>query len=235
MLRILALLLLSVNFAFASSIHFDIGQSSTVFNRFSIPKSDSSRLIMPNDESITNYRVTGYFDLASKNQLYIMLAPLEVSYSLNPQRSFRFNDTNFASGTNTDVSYKFNSYRLGYLWTWNTSTFRYWLGAVAKIRDAKISVQQGSSKDEFDNIGFVPLASIGFEWALTNNIAFFSHTDALGASQGSAYDSQLEIKYKMKTISASLGKRILGGGADNGTVYNFAQFDTTYLRVSTYF
>jgi len=34
------------------------------------------------------------------------------------------------------------------------------------------------------------------------------------------------------TFATSIGGRILGGGADNDSVYTFAQFDTTYLRLS---
>lgn len=233
-MKLFVLLFLINHYVWASSINLDIGQTSTVFNRFSIPQSDNDRIITPTDGSINSYRVTGYFDLGNKDQLYFMLAPLEVSYEFNAAKNFRFNDTNFSSGQNTDVNYKFNSYRVGYLWTWTYSSFRYWLGAVAKIRDANIEVTQGSSSDSFDNVGFVPLASFGFEWALSQNFAIFHHTDALGASQGSAYDSQLELKFKSGSFSTSFGKRILGGGADNDTVYNFAQFDTYYLRLGFY-
>jgi hypothetical protein len=124
---------------------------------------------------------------------------------------------------------------LGYLWTWKTGGFKYWAGVVGKIRDANTEVIQGSTSDNFDNIGFVPLLSIGFDLYLTSRLSVFHHTDALGSSQGSAYDSQLELKLNLSSYAASVGKRILGGGADNDTVYNFAQFDTHYIRFSKNF
>ena len=234
-MKYLFFLLLSINSAAASNISLDLGQTKTVFNRFSIPTSDTDRITTPSSDFLTSYRVTGYFDLANKDQLYFILAPLEVSYSFVSDKSFKFNNTNFNSAKSTEVNYKFNSYRFGYLWTWTSNTFRFWLGAVAKIRDANIEVVQGSSSDSYDNVGLVPLASFGFEWVLSSHLAIFHHTDALGATQGSAYDSQLEIKYKRGQFSSSVGKRILGGGADNDTVYNFAQFDTFYLRLGMYF
>ena len=84
-------------------------------------------------------------------------------------------------------------------------------------------------------MGFVPLAAFGFELDLSQSISLCSHTDALTASQGSAYDSQLEIRYNLNNVSLSLGKRIPGGGADNDNVYNFAQFDTYYSGITYLF
>jgi len=224
-----------VNYAFASSLHLDLGQTATNFNRFSIPNDDGNRITTPTEGSLSSSRLTGFIDLANNNQIYFLYAPLAVSYDFDANKNFRFNKTDFTNSEDITVNYKFNSYRLGYLWQWKYSTFRYWLGLVAKIRDAKIEVSQGTQTDSFDNVGFVPLASLGFEWALTNSIGLFHHTDALTASQGSAYDSQLELKFKMGNCSVSLGKRILGGGANNERVYNFAQFDTNYLRFSYYY
>ena len=236
MLLFFLILLPTVSFASSpNSVSLDIAQTETIFNRFSIPSGQLNQISTPTDDRVINYRFTGYFDLARSNKFYVMLAPLEVSYSFKSSKSFRFNDTDFLAATNTKVAYKFNSYRLGYLWNWNYASFRYWLGVVAKVRDAKIAVSQGDTSDFYDNVGLVPLASIGFDWKLFANLSLFHHTDALGASQGSAYDSQLELKFDWGRFASSLGKRILGGGADNKKVYNFAQFDSSYLKLSYYF
>lgn len=64
------------------------------------------------------------------------------------------------------------------------------------------------------------------DWSL------FTHLDALGASQGYAYDFQFELRYKTSLhYSLGIGYRSLGGGADNDTLKNFAQFDTTYFSL----
>jgi hypothetical protein len=233
-LKIIALLVFTTQL-YASSIHLDIGQSEAVFNRFAIPNTDQDRINLPTDGTLTSFRLTGYFDLASGNQLYVLLAPLATSYSFDATKNFEFNDENFTSGTDTQVDYKFNSYRIGYLWKWKLSSLNVWAGFVGKIRDAEIKVTQGSTSSAFDNVGFVPLASVGAELFLTKSLSLFTHTDALGASQGSAYDSQIEVKYGLEKFALSLGRRILGGGADNDRVYNFAQFDTNYLRLSYLF
>lgn len=234
-MKIILLTLLGFNSLYASNINLDIGSTETVFNRVSIPKSKADQISLPTDDSITSYRLTGFLDLASGNQLYIILAPLEVSYDFQSDKNFRFNKTDFTANTDTTFNYKFNSYRLGYLWTWKVSGLRYWAGLVGKIRDANTEVIQGNTSDSFDNIGFVPLLSGGFDLYFTSWLSLFSHTDALGSAQGSAYDSQLELKLMLSGYSISLGKRILGGGADNDTVYNFAQFDTNYIKLSKSF
>lgn len=218
----------------AGSVHIDLGETQTNFNRFSIP-SDAQRITTPNDKSLVSTRFTAYINLPSNNQIYFLYAPLDLSYRFIAQNNFVFNNTDFLANKETDIDYKFNSYRVGYLWSWRTSNFRYWFGIVGKIRDAQIKVSQSNRSDSYDNIGFVPLAALGFELAMNSNLGIFHHTDALGAPQGSAYDSQIELKYKVGDFSISSGKRILGGGADNSKVYNFAQFDSYYLRISSYF
>ena len=222
--------------SYASSISFDIGQTKTLFNRFAVPNIDANRISLSSDDTLTSYRVTGYFDMENNNQLYILIAPLETSYEFISTKNFEYDGENFSAGGMTKVNYKFNSYRVGYLWRWLSGNANFWFGAVGKIRDANIQVIQkvvASEKSSgFDNIGFVPLAALGFELLITDSFSVFSHTDALGASQGSAYDSQIELRYKVDTLSLSIGRRILGGGANNESVYNFAQFDTNYLRLS---
>ena len=92
-------------------------------------------------------------------------------------------------------------------------------------------MKQQGQKSSFDNVGFVPLLSFGFDLVIYESLNLYTHTDALGASQGSAYDSQIELRYKLNSTYISFGKRILGGGADNDNVYNFAQFDSYFLKV----
>lgn len=229
------ILTLMVSSISASEVSLDVGQTKTLFNRISIPQNDADQLSLPKGDKVTSYRLTGFFDTESGNQIYALIAPLEVSYKFRSTKSFNFNDTLFLNNRDTTLNYKFNSYRLGYLWTWRISNLKYWVGLVGKIRDADTEVVQNDRSDSFDNIGFVPLLAAGFEYRFLPFISLFTHTDALGSQQGSAYDSQFELRFIVNTYAISLGKRILGGGADNDTVYNFAQFDTEYLRLTKYF
>jgi len=232
---ILTLLTFFTVSTYASSLSIDIGSTKTLYNRFAIPGTDKDRVTLPKGDALTSYRLTGYFDLKSKNQIYFLLAPLETESTFISSKNFEFDKTTFSANTETRVNYKFNSYRLGYLWKWYSSNLKYWTGVVGKIRDAKISVSQGATTKSYDNFGFVPLLAFGFDYQFSPSFSIFSHTDALSASQGSAFDSQLEFRYLLRSFGVSLGKRIFGGGADNDEVYTFAQFDTYYLRLSYFF
>lgn len=220
---------------FASELSFDIGNTKTIFNRLSIPNENANRITLPTDKSLTSYRVTGFFDIGQNNQLYVLIAPLELSYNFRSRNNFEFNDTTFNANESSTLDYKFNSYRLGYLWKWKANSLSYWAGFTGKIRDARTKLTQNGLSDEFSNIGFVPLASLGLDWRFLSNLSFYTHADALGASQGSAYDIQFELKYRASNLAISIGHRLLGGGADNDRVFNFAQFDTSYLRASYLF
>ena len=221
--------------AIGSSLSFDLGQTKGIFNKFAIPNTIVDRVSLPKDKTMDSYRITGYFDLSSGNQIYFLIAPLETSFKFNSTKPFEFDNQNFLSGEQTEVNYKFSSYRLGYLWKWKFSHLKIWSGFIGKIRDAEIEVVQGNKSRSFKNVGFVPLASFGFEASLFSSLSIYSHTDALSAKQGSAYDSQLELRYKLSNSSISIGKRVLGGGADNENLYNFAQFDTIYTRIGIFF
>lgn len=236
MLRYLLILpLLVPSLVHASSISLDIGQSKTSYNRFSIPNSSSDRIDLPQGDTITTRRITAYVDLGDNRQLYILLAPLSLEYTFVAEKDFTFDGVNYANGTQTRVNYTFNSYRLGYLKTWNAARATWWIGATGKIRDAEIAVIQGTTTQAYDNVGLVPLLSLGFDWLFYFDLSLFTHIDAMEASQGSAYDAQLELKQQFRQFSWSIGKRILGGGVDNDKVYNFASFDTYYLKVAVYF
>ena len=213
----------------ANSLRLEVGQTKALINSFAIPNTGQDRVSLPVDDTLISYRLTGFFDLQDGNQIYFLVAPLATNYKFKSEKNFEFNNEFFSEGEDTEVYYKFNSYRLGYLWRWNYKTVLIWAGLVGKIRDAQIEVSQGETSRSFDNIGFVPLASFGFEYYFTGILSLYSHTDGLSASQGSAYDSQIEMRLNYGSTAFSLGKRILGGGVDNDDVFNSAQFDTYFI------
>lgn len=217
----------------AHEVSLEVTSTRTNFNRFSIPSEQNQRITTPTHDSITGHRVSANFDLSKDHMIYFLYAPLEVQYETSFSQNQRFNNTDFAPNTQTQINYKFNSYRVGYFWKYDFTQLKTWIGATLKVRDAKIELVQGAQKDSFSNLGLVPLASFGFQWSITPTLSLYHHTDALGAPQGSAYDSSLELRLMtLSHIFISLGKRILGGGADNESVYNFAQFDSYFFKIT---
>ena len=76
----------------------------------------------------------------------------------------------------------------------------------------------------------MPLLNLGFELN-GQNVYLASNIDGLWSSRGSAYDANLELGLKFRPFKLAAGVRVLGGGADNETLVNFAQFQSAYLKL----
>lgn len=214
----------------ASEIQIEYGEYSTSYNYFQKPNNDNNRIDLPQGNQTNYFRLRVNYKVKNDWSIYGLYAPLKKKYTVNVNKNFEYDGTQFNSGR-TEVEYKFNSYRLGLLKTFYKESFKWWVGGTIKVRDAFINVTQGAnSSNTFSNIGFVPLLSIGGEYMINDHMKVFSHLDGLAGLQGSAYDLNLELRYKIvESHLLSLGKRVLGGGADNDQLKNFAQFNSTYL------
>ena len=230
MKKILSLIILLTSSVLAGEISLEIGDYATGYNYFQKPNKDSNRQDMPQEAGNFYYRIRTFYDLKNDWMVYGLLAPLTIDYSYDSDKNFVYNNQSFLKGK-TDVSYKFNSYRLGMLKKFIYENYSWWGGATLKVRDAHIIVKQGAKEEKFSNIGLVPLLSIGGEWYFTEHIGVWSHFDGLAASQGSAYDLSLELRFRVNNNHFfSIGKRILGGGADNDELKNFALFESNYMN-----
>ncbi|NQZ02645.1 MAG: hypothetical protein HRT45_18440 [Bdellovibrionales bacterium] len=219
----------------ASTLQLEGGSTRSAFNYVQIPDEDENRINLP-DVTGLSYRLTGMIDITDSGMLYFLYAPLTVGYTTRDNSAFEFDGTDFLGNTETDISYKFNSYRLGYLWSFGGKSFKYWGGFVGKIRDAEIIVEQGDTDESFSNVGFVPLLGAGFLWSPSDWWSVYFHADGSYAPQGSAYDAVLELRGNLSdSFAVASGYRILGGGADNDTLENFAQFETVTLSLVYYF
>lgn len=215
----------------ASEVSLDIGHTRSINNYFQLPNNNSNRVDLPSEKRMT-LRTRLFWDINPKYFMYGLIAPLELDYQFQSQNSFQFDESTFNSNQSTRVNYKFNSYRVGFFRKWEVDQLKFWVGGVIKIRDAHIEVQQNTQSESYSDFGVVPLLGVGAQWSFKPKWSVFSHLDALGAAQGYAYDLQVEMRYKfLKNYSVGLGYRSLGGGADNDTLKNFAQFDTAYLSL----
>ena len=205
--------------------------SETNYNYFSIPSdNEQNRFDIDRTTNANSYRLL-IEKKYSNWSLTFLYAPLTINYNQQSASAFRFNNTTFAANRSTDIEYKFNSYRIGYRRNHQRGKSRFYYGGLIKIRDAKICVSQNSLSDCYDNIGPVPLLNIGAE--LYGKV-FFSkfNIDGLYSSRGSAYDANIETGIDLHYFDLSLGFRILGGGAQNEKVTNFAQFRSWYLGIT---
>lgn len=202
-------------------------------NAFQIPNAvGGTRIDLASDSSTAESILVNRFyfthTLNGPHQIKILFAPLELRTSGTLKNDFYFQNQLFHKDELAFFIYKFNSYRLSYIynikqnesWSWN-------IGVTAKIRDAKISVRGKDKVETKKDLGFVPLLHFGFNYTpqLIQNIELEFDADALAAPQGRAEDLSFKLSY-LATEQARfyLGYRVLEGGADNKAVYTFALF-----------
>lgn len=200
---------------------------------------------VPNNESGTRFSLVDligcgpfpavrmYFawNINERHGLRVLLAPLSITDSGIPGSSVAFSGEDFDSGKPTEATYKFNSWRLTYRYRFYRSDRSLWrIGLTAKVRDAKIRLEQPGKSAEEKDVGFVPLLHLsGFlhlsaQWLLELDL------DALAGGPGRAEDLAIELCYDAGgRWRISGGYRMIEGGADVEEVYNFAWFHYAVL------
>jgi len=195
---------------------------------------------IPNDESGTRFsladlvgrgpwpagRVYFTWNLNNRHGLRILLAPFTYTESGTFTTPVDFAEARFLPDTPTEATYKFNSWRLRYRYRFHAgSRWRWWIGFTAKIRDAKIQLDQGNTIAKDTDVGFVPLLHLAGAVRLGGPWSLLLDADALAGGPGRAEDVALKLVFAASDrLSISGGYRTLEGGADVDEVYNFAWF-----------
>ncbi len=174
------------------------------------------------------------YAFGSRNTVSVLVAPLFVKASGTIPTAVQFQDKTFGANTPLDAEWKFNSYRLTYRYeVVKSEEFELGLGLTAKIRDAKISLSGGGGTSTKTNVGFVPLINVRFLWKASSTVGLLVEADALAAPQGRAEDVLAAVMLRLTDgYTMRAGYRILEGGADNETVYNFSLFHYAVLGVA---
>ena len=185
----------------------------------------------------TSARVELNWMFKERHGLRVLLAPLTVTDTVRLDEPVRFAGEAFDTEQITEATYRFNSWRLGYHYLLRRSDVsRLRVGATLKVRDAEIRLAQGDTVSFTDDLGFVPLLYVAGEYRLGNRWTFSADLDGLAGGPGRAIDLGLGLNYSINQrwqIGAEV--RVLDGGADVDTVYNFAQFNSAALVISTGF
>ena len=215
--------------AFPLAVTYDYSEVSTEFNYFSLPPKSGNRLDLPEGKGGNTSRLFVEIGNGGASSWTILYSPLTVNYSFVADKNFEFNGKNYTQGLGTQVSYKFNSYRLGYRRNFYFTRVKLWFGGLLKVRDANLCVTQNNEQNCYDNVGPVPLLNVGAKFIIIGTLYGEVNVDGLAAKQGSAYDVVADIGMKITGVDLLFGGRLLGGGAENETLENFAQF--SYLRL----
>ncbi|TVR75180.1 MAG: hypothetical protein EA408_00880 [Marinilabiliales bacterium] len=225
------LLLFVLAFSFSGaytqwSIDLETGLPFEGYNDVRIPNETGTKFSFTDDFELQGpvipIRLMLRYSFDEKNHLFALFAPLGVTYEGPAPFDISFQRSLFTQGQLIEGFYKFNSYRLGYRRDVLTSDgWTIGVGFTAKIRDARVQLSSGGLSDRKDDLGFVPLlhlfASREFDrWML------YLEGDGLAGGPGRAFDFFLGGSFNITdNLSGKAGYRILEGGADVTSVYNF--------------
>jgi hypothetical protein len=176
-------------------------------------------------ESKFVYRLRLGYQFHPKHSVSLLFAPLSLNAQGNVDKDIFFNGDFFPANTDLLAFYKFNSYRLTYRFDFvNSRKWKVGLGLTAKIRDAEVRLEDAEKRSSNTDVGFVPLINFRVEWMFSPKMSLLLEGDALASpgGQGRAEDVLLALFYHLNDrVSLKAGYRILEGGADVESVYNF--------------
>lgn len=202
---------------------------------------------IPNDDTATRFsavdvigkgprpagRIYLAWNINDRHGLRALLAPLSITESGPIESELVFAGETYLPGEPVEVTYKFNSWRLGYRHRYlRREDLSLWVGFTAKIRDAKIELSQGGTTSRDTDVGFVPLLNLAADWSFTPRWNLLFDFDGLAGGPGRAFDIALKLGYDLGNAwSLTGGYRMIEGGADVDAVYNFAWLH--YAVIST--
>ncbi len=164
------------------------------------------------------------WNISERHGLRALLAPLSFTEAGTPDEAIDFAGESYQAGTSLEGTYKFNSWRLGYRYLLNDAErLKLFIGFTAKIRDAKVELQQGGTSSRKTDVGFVPLLHLAADWRYTDSWRVLFDFDGLAGGPGRAFDVALKLGYDITDRwGIAAGYRTIEGGADVEPVYSFA-------------
>ena len=169
-----------------------------------------------------------------KNHFSFLFAPLKIIETGTIEKDILFDGENFKANNPIEAIYKFNSYRFTYnRRIISKDNFKFGLGLSVKIRDAGVSLKNKELFIENFSIGFVPLINLITNWDISQKMGVDFFGEGLAASKGRAIDLALSGRYSFtKNLQGNIGYRLLEGGANGTTRYNFIQLHFIFASLN---
>lgn len=200
----------------------------TPYNKISIPNAGGTEFDLGNTnfqiQPIAFARARIGVTFNDRHTITALYAPLTATYEGQFGQTVNFNGLAYAPNEAITAKYQFNSYRLTYRYALVRSRrFRLGVGFTAKIRDADVRIISDKQDTHFSNVGFVPLLNIFSVYRLSERWRIMLEADALaGIGPGRAEDVFLGLGYDFgPRFGLRAGYRVVEGGADVESVYNF--------------
>jgi len=200
----------------------------TPYNKISIPNAGGTEFDLGQQnfeiQPISFLRARIGVTWNDRHTITALYAPLTATYKGQFNEVVNFNGLAYAPNEAITAKYQFNSYRLTYRYALiKNKKFQLGVGLTAKIRDADVRLISDTQDTHFSNVGFVPLLNIFSVLSLSEHWRLMLEADALaGAGPGRAEDVFLGLGYDFgPKFGLRAGYRVVEGGADVGSVYNF--------------
>jgi hypothetical protein len=165
------------------------------------------------------------YTIADHHKISIFAQPLTViSDGYDTIEPIKFEGKTFRKDTLLQGVYRFDTYRLTYRYDFlSNENLEAGLGITGLLRDAAISMRYDGGETTKTNVGFVPLVNFRVNWMFNEVLGVLLEGDALAAPQGRAEDVLLALQFQPKpNLRLKLGYRVLEGGANVPSVYNFS-------------
>lgn len=214
------------------------GFAFTGYNDVRIPDDGGTTLSLATDldqDPAHALRVRVGYVFGGRHAVSFLVAPLTVEGSGRLEEDVRYRDTVYPAGSRVHSTYRFDSYRLTYRYSFvKTDRLELAAGLTGKIRSASISLAGDAGYERRDDLGFVPLVNLGLRWNFAGPFSVLVDADALASPYGRAEDVLVALEYDHGERAAfRAGYRILEGGSDGGGgVYTFALFHYATVGVS---
>ncbi len=223
------------------NLRLSVGSSWQTRNDVQIPNDDlGSRFSLEEAVGagpVSAVRFEMNWAINDRHGIRVLLAPLSYTESVQFDQPVNFAGESFSADQDTDATYRFNSWRVGYHYSlMNNDAGSLRVGATLKVRDAEIRLKQGGTESYDDDVGLVPLLYFAGDYRLSERLTFRADFDGLAGGPGRAIDLGIGLDYAITQrwqIGAEV--RVLDGGADTDDVYNFARFNSAALSISTSF
>ena len=220
------------------TIDIDIGASNSLKNDVRIPNPDGTLFSLKSTQLSPNFRAYFTWAINSHHSIRVLYAPFSATQVITPEQDIAFNGLMYLAGNPVEAYYQFNSYRIGYIYTFDpigNLVFR--VGFTNKIRDARIGLGPNSATtgNGFNDLGYVPLIHLGARYNFLKNRAFADlEVEGLASpgAPGRAFDVSAQVGFPIaKNANLSAGYRFIEGGADVN-IYNFTFLQSFFTRVT---
>lgn len=237
---LLVSLLLTLSLGAQAFVDVESGLAFAGYNDVQIPADTGTRFSLTEETPssiIPMFRIRVGYTFKKKHTVSLLAAPLTVQGTGTADGDISFQGTTFSSGSEITSTYRFDSYRLTYRWTFlNREDLNLGIGLTGKIRSADIALAGDDGYAHRDDLGVVPLINFRTEWYFADKFGLLLDGDALVSPYGRAEDVNLALLYRhTDDITLRIGYRVVEGGSDGGgDVYTFAliNFITAGMTVS---